>query len=385
MKTQEKLKVFLLNSEELFQIKEQVRTKDSSLMPAYEKLLAEAEEALKPGPFSVVFKTATPPSGDKHDYMSMCPYWWPDPDTPNGLPYIRHDGKRNPEYFGDNYDITSWFSLLDLVTTLSLAYYFSEHQPYALRAVELVRTWFLNPDTCMNPNLNYAQGIPGRSVGRGIGIIEAHPLLECLDAIGLLKGSRVWKATDQKALEDWLENFLTWLLESKNGQEEANSKNNHGTYYDILCSYLAIYLGRTNQARRILIKNINEKVASQIETDGKQPLELQRTAALSYSVFNLLAHFKAALLGDVCGLNLWEFETNDGRSIRKALDWLVPYFREPEKWPYPQIMPLEEERVVLILRLAKRKYREPYFEETLRLFKPDWQTYRENLLYPVLD
>jgi hypothetical protein len=29
--------------------------------------------------------------------MSLAPYWWPDPKSPNGLPYIRRDGERNPE------------------------------------------------------------------------------------------------------------------------------------------------------------------------------------------------------------------------------------------------------------------------------------------------
>ena len=42
-------------------------------------------------------QTVTPPSGDKRDYMSMGPYWWPDPNKKDGLPYIRKDGRINPE------------------------------------------------------------------------------------------------------------------------------------------------------------------------------------------------------------------------------------------------------------------------------------------------
>ena len=49
--------------------------------------------SLSDGPWSVMDKQHVPPSGDKHDYMSLGPYWWPDPDKPDGLPYIRRDGE----------------------------------------------------------------------------------------------------------------------------------------------------------------------------------------------------------------------------------------------------------------------------------------------------
>ena len=36
-------------------------------------------------------KKLVAPSGDKHDYISVGTYWWPNPDTSDGLPYIRRD------------------------------------------------------------------------------------------------------------------------------------------------------------------------------------------------------------------------------------------------------------------------------------------------------
>ena len=62
----------------------------------YERLLEEADLAMKDGPFSVADKGMTPPSGNKNDYMSISPYWWPDENKEDGLPWIRHDGKTNP-------------------------------------------------------------------------------------------------------------------------------------------------------------------------------------------------------------------------------------------------------------------------------------------------
>ncbi len=373
--------VFFLNPAELHKIRERIDQRDSTLLPAYEKLLAEADRALPLGPFSVVDKSRLAPSGDPHDYLSIGPYWWPNPDTPDGLPYIRLDGQRNPEYDSDQYDNTSFFTMFDAVTTLSLAYYFSRSQNYALRAAELVRHWFINSDTAMNPNLNYAQGIPGRRTTRGTGIIEAYPLPFFLDVFGLLADSGAWSAADQQALVGWLENFLTWLQESDNGREEAKSKNNHGTHYDLLVAYLALYLDHPRLAQNVLTKMMKERIPEQIEPDGRQPLELIRTAALHYSIFNLLAWFKSALLGEHCGLNLWTYQTNDGRSIRQAIDWLLPYFYEPQKWPYQQITPLKTERIAFLLRLSAKNYNEPYFEEALRGAIPGWPADRVNLLY----
>ena len=60
-------------------------------------LRAEADQALAEPPRSVMDKPFLPPSGNKHDYISQGPYWWPDPEKADGLPYIRRDGEVNPE------------------------------------------------------------------------------------------------------------------------------------------------------------------------------------------------------------------------------------------------------------------------------------------------
>src|SRR4051794_7814728 len=63
-----------------------------ALKPAYDKAVAAANDALAVAPTSVTAKTKAPPSGDKHDYLSLARYWWPDPNNPNG-PYIQKDGQ----------------------------------------------------------------------------------------------------------------------------------------------------------------------------------------------------------------------------------------------------------------------------------------------------
>jgi len=225
-------RVFLLDAKQLQETRQRIHQGDQSLAQAWAKLEGEAQQALSAGPFSVTSKGATPPSGDKRDYMSQAPYFWPDPKSPNGLPYIRRDGERNPE-INKITDHRTMDQMVDAVQTLALCYYFKGDEAYATKAVQLLRTFFLDEKTRMNPNLQYAQFIPGVNTGRGIGLIETRGLSQVVDAIGLLAHSKALTEADLRGLTDWFAKFLDWMLESKNGRDEAAAKNNHGTYYDV--------------------------------------------------------------------------------------------------------------------------------------------------------
>ncbi len=164
---------------------------DRSLQPALEALVARADRALKTKPPSVIHKTKPGASGDPHDYASQAPYFWPDPNSSNGLPYIARDGRVNPESRTEASDQQRVELLGQTVEPLALAYYFTGKEIYAEHAASCLRAWFLDPATRMNPNMNQAQAVPGKNTGRGIGIIEAGGIIEAADAAGLLAGSRV--------------------------------------------------------------------------------------------------------------------------------------------------------------------------------------------------
>jgi len=377
-KTENLPRVFLLDAKKLEATKQQIRNGDPKLAPALAKLERDAQEALTAGFFSVTSKEVTPPSGDKHDYMSQAPYFWADPSKPDGLPYIRRDGERNPEIDKiNNHSVKDQMEAA--VETLALAYYFKGDEKYAAKAAQLLRIFFLDPETRMNPNLQFGQGIPGITTGRGIGLIETRGLTQVVDAIGLLAGSKEWTRADQHGLEDWYAKFLQWMLESKNGRDESAAKNNHGTYYDVQVVSFALFLGKTDLAREVLLTARTKRIASQIEPDGRQPLELARTRGWGYSVGNLDGLMLLARLGENVGVDLWHYTTKDGRSIRKALDFLIP-FALGQKWPYQQLGQWPPEQLYPLIRRAAAKYDDPAIRRVLEKLPALNESDRGNLL-----
>lgn len=375
--------IYSLDAERLQKTKSLLKANDKELLPIMLALAQDAESALKVGPFSVTQKELQPPSGDRHDYFSLAPYWWPDPNRKDGLPYIRRDGERNPDSRRGT-DASLNASMAGTVETLATAYYFTGEERYAERAALLIRTWFLNPDTKMNPNFLYAQAVPGHNDGRAAGLIESRQFIKIVDSVGLLSGSGAWMDKDQKALITWFREFIKWMQISTNGKGEADAKNNHGSWYAAQLACFALFTGDKELARKT-VEGAYDRIAMQIEPDGKQPNELQRTRALSYSIFNITALMTLAEAGKKVGVDLYHFGTKDGRSIRRAIDYLLPYADPMEKWPYQQINGLESARgeMAYLMRRSALAFAETKYEPTLNKYlrgeaaKARWQ-----LLWP---
>ena len=364
--------------------RQRIASGDSRLEPALASLRRDADRALAAGLYSVVDKDVTPPSGDKHDYMSMAPYWWPNPQTKDGLPYIHRDGERNPEIYKtqNRHDLGE---LSDSVETLSLAFYFTHDEKYADRASLLIRTWFLDPKTRMNPNFQFAQAIRGINTGRGLGLIESRLFTKVIDALGLLTGSHAWTREDQQGIELWFTEYLRWMLTSDNGREEAKDPNNHGTYYDIQIASFALFLGKKDLATDVVRAAKMKRVGAQVEPDGRQPLELARTKAWSYSLGNLSGLMSLATLGEHVEVDLWNFKTKDGRCIRAALDFLAPFGLGKEKWPYQQIDGFSADAIKPLLRQAAAEYPDGPYRAMLSKIRPIAPSSRLHLMQPLAE
>jgi len=360
-------RVFLADARALMQTKLAVQQGDPFYTPALEELQRRADRALRTKPFSVTRKKGVPPSGNKHDYMSIAPYWWPNPNTSNGLPYVRRDGQRNPQVNDDTFDRVALGHMTGAVHDLAWAYFFTENEAYAEHAALLLRTWFLDEATAMNPHLQYAQAIPGVTDGRGIGIIETIDWIELVDAVGLIQPSRHWTANDHRALQRWFEMYIEWLKTSAHGREEEAHPNNHGTWFDAQIITFSLFAGHPRLARQQLSEWTTRRLSSHIDANGRQPHEIARTLSWDYSLYNLRAFVCIAQLSRHVGADLWNYRTADGRSIRIALDYLLPYLEQPDRWPHEQISDMDLPRIGhMILPLAYERYRDPRYLQAYR-------------------
>ena len=372
-------RVFLMDADRLQELKKKVRQKDKAILDLVDSLKKQADALLSMKPTSVMDKEFTPASGSKHDYMSQAPYFWYDSTKPNGLPYMRRDGVRNPEIS----KITDHKFLGDLdnaVRILSLAWYFTGDEKYADKAANLLRYWFFNEATKMNPNLEYAQAVPGVNTGRGIGIIETRSLTGIADAAGLLQGAKAWKFSDGKLLQHWYSQYLSWLLTSKNGNDEHAAKNNHGTWFYVQAADFALFIDDKAKAKK-LIEESKRRLDSQLTKEGKFPLELERTNALGYSTFNLQAWFDLATLAEKTGVDLWQYKNPEGAGLQTALDWLIPYALGDKKWTYQQISKYNKNEFYPILLEAADEFQAPHYLAQANAINEKGNDWMTDLLY----
>lgn len=309
---------------------------DPSYAQAYKALKKQAEHDLEMKPLTVMSKDYIPSSGSKHDYVSLARYAWPDQTKPNGLPYMMRDGISNPEL--NKFDRNKLSAMTSAIYRLSLAYYFSGNEKYAKKATELIHIWFLDKTTRMNPNLRYAQHIPGDADGRCYGVIDAYSFVEMLDGVQLLEKSKSFTAKDSKQLKNWFSQFLKWLLTHPQAIEESNQKNNHAIAYDVQVAAYSLYTGNRKVFSDVLAYFPKRRIATQIAPDGSQPHELRRTLAFGYSQYNLHHIIDLMLMVKHQGLDFRKYCFSDEHSFFKAMDFLAPYMGKGVKqWPYQQI------------------------------------------------
>lgn len=356
---------------------------------AYRQLKDDAEKAMEAPAYSVTFKQKPAPGKDPHDYVSLSRYFWPNPANENGLPYVYRDGESNPEL--ENYDRIPLGEMAKNVTTLSLAWYYSGEERYARRAVKLLRIWFLDKKTRMNPNLNYAQFIPGTkgNSGRPSGLIDSYSFVTMLNAVKLLEGSKSYTAKDRSGLEKWFSDFATWWQNSDLGKVERAQNNNHGTTYDMQLTVFLLFCGDTISARQIINEFPARRLYKQIQPDGSQPRELHRTLAFHYSVYNLQFFVDMCAIARSQGIELYKAISPDGRNICKAVDFLTPYLgKDVSVWPYKQINGWEESLQFLCEQLYRMADIVPSRQDYMKLYKQYGKqglNNRKRLLYGASD
>lgn len=300
------------------------------------RVLREADADLAQAPQTITAFPAPRSHGGPHDFYSEGDYWWPDPAHP-GAPYIQRDGLSNPDNFVAHRRALVRFAIR--MPALTAAWKLTGERRYADKALAHLRAWFVDPATRLNPNLRYAQAILGRSTGRGIGIIDTVHLVEVARAIEVLEAGDALPAADRAAIHRWFADYLAWLTTSKNGQEERDAKNNHGSCWLLQVAAFAHLTG--DEALLAWARERFETVLlpTQLAPDGSLPLELKRTKPYGYALFDLEALGALCRILSTPGDDLWTYTTPDGRGMARAMAWMVPYIRDKRSWPLaPDVM-----------------------------------------------
>jgi hypothetical protein len=319
--------ILLLSS---FSTNQSIRQQAAETLKPY--VLKEAAWAMQQKPVTVTAETSPRSSGGKHDFYSEGDYWWPNPADLNG-PYIQKDGLTNPQNFVGHRLAMIRFSRI--IGALASAYKITHDEKYVKQAVLHLKAWFIDPETLMNPNLQYAQAIKGVATGRGIGIIDTIQLMEVVQGVEAMESSASLNKETLAAIKSWFSEYLTWLTTHPYGKDEMNAKNNHGTCWTMQTACFAKFTGNKELMKFCSDRYKNVLLPTQMATDGSFPLELKRTKPYGYSIFNLDAMTTLCQILSTKDNDLWNYQTTDGKSIKKGIEFLYPYLKDKNTWPYP--------------------------------------------------
>jgi len=298
------------------------------------QIMAEAAWAMQQQPVTVTASLSPRSAGGKHDFFSEADYFWPDPKNPDG-PYINRDGLSNPDNFVEHRKAMIRFS--KIIGALASAYKITGDVRYVKQAVIHLKAWFLDPETMMNPSLWFAQAVKGQFTGRNYGIIDTIHLMEV--AQGIIVMEKAMDAGTITGIKKWFADYTQWLMTSKPGVQERDVKNNHATCWAMQVASFAKLCKNEGVLDSIRIRYKTILLPRQMGTDGSFPLEMARTKPYGYSIFNLDAMTMLCQILSTPQDNLWNFETADGKSIKKGIAYLYPFVADKSKWPLkPDVM-----------------------------------------------
>lgn len=296
-------------------------------------ILEEAGWAMQQEPVTVTAQSSPRSAGGKHDFFSEGDYWWPDPKNPDSA-YIQKDGMTNPDNFVAHRHAMIRFSRI--MGALASAYKITGDKKYVIHAVKHCRAWFVDKETLMNPSLLYAQAIKGRFTGRGTGIIDTIQLMEVAQGLLIMENDTAMDKISLVAIKNWFEQYMEWLTIHQYGKDEMNATNNHGTCWSMQVAAFARFTGNKQLMNFCSDRFKTVFLPKQMANDGSFPREIARTKPYGYSIFNLDAMTTLCQVLSNKENNLWNYKTEDGKSIKKGIEFLYPFIVDKNKWPLPK-------------------------------------------------
>jgi hypothetical protein len=357
----------LVSEDEAEPIHSAILRHESWTQDAVRRLRAAAEQRMREGPWSV---TSDRPKGmdlDPHDYYSEAPYWWPDPDNP--IAFIRRDGQSNPTRFVANRNALN--AMCDAVFTLGVAAYLFDEPRYAQRATRVVNAWFVNPRLRMNPNLEYAQAIPGANTGRGNGLIEGRGFIRAIQGMEFLAQAGSWDPKEQAAVHKWFEEYLQWLLHSKAGEEERKSGNNRASWWTAQVAAVGTFVENSAATKSAYDFYRARVFPRQIRFDGSAPREESRTRSLNYSLLNVEAFTVICRIAQVHGVDLWNVQSKNKATLGSVIDYLTPYILDPRKWTREQVTDIQTDGLYFLAFAGMGLKKPDYIATYRKLERPE--------------
>jgi hypothetical protein len=296
----------------------------------HDRILKLADEGLTLKPPAITDQVATNSAGGLHDFYSQADYSWPNPNTTNGLPYVNRDGESNPNVF--SYHRMAMRQMKDAVAALAAAYALTGEDKYVTKAAGLLRIFFLDAKTRMNPNLQYSQAVLGSSTGREYGIIDTLHLVELPVAVSFLEKSAAFPSEVDKGLKKWFADYSEWITTSTNGVKEMNNANNHSIACYVQLASFAKFTGNEKLLESCRQRFKEVLLPRQMTNNGSFPLELKRTKPYGYSIFQADNVATLCMLLSTTREDLWKLTLPDGRTPRNAVDFIYPYLADKNQW-----------------------------------------------------
>jgi hypothetical protein len=374
----------------------------------HDRILAAAERYLTQAPAPLTSLRCERSPGTEHDYYS------------EAGPIVKADTAPNPKAktaappFMAHRDAV--FAVGLAVPALAAAYALTREKRYADQAATHLRAWFVDPATRMTPRLDYGQVVPAEPAdaappapaegtfvvhtqpdtgaasppahpgGRSEGILETVPFVEIAQAIPFLASSESLSAADLEALTAWFAAYLRWLREPQDsgprlGALARDQKNHHGSSWMLQVAAYATLTAPASTAPKAegsAIEDLRHRfravtLRAQISSDGSFPHELPSATPYRDSLFNL------DLLSAVCVLlttrfdSVWDYELEDGPSMRSAIAYHFPFIADRTRWPFradnAHFDQLPGRRASLLF--TARAYQRPEYAALWKTLPPD--------------
>ncbi|KAJ1923634.1 hypothetical protein IWQ60_005744 [Tieghemiomyces parasiticus] len=324
------------------------------------------EFATKSTKYALTRNPAIPSSIPRGTYVSYAVYFHPDCSLPinkalTNCKWTRKDGSRNTEVGKLSDNPGDLKGVCDAVRTLSLAYGIYQDTRYATAALDILKSFFINPETAMLPNLDYGQIEPGTQTkkygdkGRPAGLIESRCLGNMFIASQTL-AKAPGAETTLAGVRKWVGSFVEWFKSSEIGKDEILSANNHGTAAAFQLAAFYTFLGDKTSAAAAINSFLKGAYLKQIAADGSMPLEADRNDGFHYSLMNLYMLINLAGVAESLGINMWKAPAGEGRTLQTAIDFYLPYAHKEKTFTNKGGQGVQLEPLVYPFQMAAAHY-----------------------------